>query len=915
MTQNPADYDFTAPSPEELAPFFPAYKINGFVAQGGMGAVYSATQTSLDRPVAIKILPKVFSNDPQFQATFESEAKAMARLSHSNLIAVFDFGEADGMLYIVMELVDGKSLHDSCRGESIEQKEAGRLVSEICRGLAHAHKAGIIHRDIKPGNILLTSSAEPKIGDFGLAHPLGESVLNEGGYIWGTPGYSAPEVVDNPDGVDQRTDIFAVGILLFELLTGGIPATPPGLPSVLSGCDAGFDTVFQRAAHPDPAKRYPDADAMAQDIDTILQQLKNPAAAAAAKGSRLVPGAAKKRGAIKRPVALRTGAASRPLATPTAKKSSAPIVISLVAVVAVIGLIAFVFSGQNKNSDSSSGKSGNPKAVTNPKASSGKTKTAKSPPSPEEIAKSPDPDKTDPAELSPKVTPDPVTDPAPEPPAPVSFSVLAKSLGNGDFTELPEGAVQIGSFVFLLVNEPATWRGALQKAEEAGAQLAVFDSPKAIAWASVNLKSDSPLWLGLSDSGTEGKWYWANGTPLNAQLWAPGQGGEGDKINFGALLPGSQVLDDLEESLELPFVIQWVENRKAPGTLNEQMSRLGQNFRAKQPPVFPTGSINVGGSRFLLVPQKVSWEAANTAAVTSGGHLAVPSFQEEADWIAADLGKLLGDGNAAWMGGRFTGGTWKFATGELFYFLDWADGEPEAPAASGKTFLAVRPNNAGAGRLAAGSGNEGEADYYVVEWSAPSRRNMPGPDGDRSATEWLTSYRNSFLRDQGKPIDGVSKEVRENAQSWIRSMKRDTEDLRQFSGVASRYIDSLEEEVERTGRVPDELPREAVAFIGESHEKALGKQSKREGKSSGAVEKSKVVYQSGLETEVTRRVKIGDKKGTAYLKADREQAQEDNYFGRILGGENPQPTPDPEPSEDGTETPSPKTGSVFGVDR
>ncbi|MDB4617225.1 serine/threonine protein kinase, partial [Verrucomicrobiales bacterium] len=190
-----------------------------------MGAVYSATQTSLDRPVAIKILPKVFSNDPQFQATFESEAKAMARLSHSNLIAVFDFGEADGMLYIVMELVDGKSLHDSCRGESIEQKEAGRLVSEICRGLAHAHKAGIIHRDIKPGNILLTSSAEPKIGDFGLAHPLGESVLNEGGYIWGTPGYSAPEVVDNPDGVDQRTDIFAVGILLFELLTGGIPAT------------------------------------------------------------------------------------------------------------------------------------------------------------------------------------------------------------------------------------------------------------------------------------------------------------------------------------------------------------------------------------------------------------------------------------------------------------------------------------------------------------------------------------------------------------------------------------------------------------------------------------------------------------------------------------------------------------------
>ena len=127
----------------------------------------------------------------------------------------------------------------------------------------------------------------------------------------------------------------------------------------------------------------------------------------------------------------------------------------------------------------------------------------------------------------------------------------------------------------------ATWRGALQKAEEAGAQLAVFDSPKAIAWASVNLKSDSPLWLGLSDSGTEGKWYWANGTPLNAQLWAPGQGGEGDKINFGALLPGSQVLDDLEESLELPFVIQWVENRKAPGTFERANESVRPKFQGQ----------------------------------------------------------------------------------------------------------------------------------------------------------------------------------------------------------------------------------------------------------------------------------------------------------------------------------------------
>jgi hypothetical protein len=146
-------------------------------------------------------------------------------------------------------------------------------------------------------------------------------------------------------------------------------------------------------------------------------------------------------------------------------------------------------------------------------------------------------------------------------------------------------------------------------------------------------------------------------------------------------------------------------------------------------------------------------------------------------------------------------------------------------------------------------------------------------------------------------------------------MKRDTKEVRGFSRMASRFIDSLEQEVERTGRVPDELPREADRFLGEAHEEALDKQRKLEEKSSGAVEKSKEVYQSGLETEVTRRAKIGDKQGTAYLQADREQAKDDNYFGRILDGEDPRPTPAPEPGEDGTGIPVPKTGSIFGVDR
>jgi len=911
--QDSSDADFAAPTPEELAPFFPAYQIHSFIAQGGMGAVYSATQTSLDRPVAIKILPRVFSNDPKFQANFETEAKAMARLSHSNLIAVFDFGEADGMLFIVMELVEGKSLHESCRGQPIEQKEAGRIVSEICKGLAHAHKGGIIHRDIKPGNILLTPDAEPKIGDFGLAHPLGENELEEGENIWGTPGYTAPEVIHNPSGVDHRADIFSVGVLLFELLTGRIPESPPNLPSSLSKCDRGFDQIFQRATHPDPTQRYPSADAMAKDVDALLQRLQNPKAASAqgtAKGKRGFP-PKKKATTVKRPVAARGLPASPPSITPVpAKKPKPPILIPVVVMVFIVGLIAFLMSGEKPKPAPAAENPGTTSIASGPQVPAETGDETK--PS-EGVADSPDGDETDPEAPSPEDTPEtePSNDPDPDLNRPASLADLAETLGRGNFAVLPEEAIRIGNFVFLLVDEPTTWHGALEQAETAGAQLAVLDSPKAVAWASENLKSESPLWLGLSDSGTEGNWYWASGLPLNPQLWAPGQGAEGEKINCGALLPGTPVLDDLEENLELPFVLQWVEGRPAPGTLREQMNRVGQNFRTKTPPVFPTGSINVGGSRFLLVPGKVSWEVANAAAVSSGGHLAVPSFEEEAEWIASGLARWLANDRKAWVGGRFTGGTWKYTTGELFYFVDWGEGEPGEPTLTEKTFLEVRPDSDGTVRFGGGSGQEGDADFYLVEWSAPSRRNLPDPGGNRTAEEWLTSFRTTFLQSQDDSMDSIREEVRDNAESWIRDLKRDTRDIRSFNTFAARFVDSMEEEVERTGRVPEGLAREISRFVGDSHEEALAEQRSIEEGSEEALEKSRTAYRGGLKNEIVRRTRIGDKEGNSYLKADWEQVGEDSYFREILMGENPQPTLLDSEAHDFKEALPPPPGPVF----
>ena len=188
---------FVAPDPADLAPLFPGYEIQGLIATGGMGAVYCAVQKSLDRTVALKILPMELSKDAAFCAGFEAEAKAMARLNHPNLIGVYDFGEVNGMLYIIMEFVPGKSIYHSADGIAIDPDEVIRLVTGICHGLAHAHEHGIIHRDIKPSNILLDLNAQPKIGDFGLARPI-ERKIEEGEEIFGTPHYTAPEVVEAP---------------------------------------------------------------------------------------------------------------------------------------------------------------------------------------------------------------------------------------------------------------------------------------------------------------------------------------------------------------------------------------------------------------------------------------------------------------------------------------------------------------------------------------------------------------------------------------------------------------------------------------------------------------------------------------------------------------------------------------------
>jgi serine/threonine protein kinase len=266
---------FQAPDLHEVAGLFPSYDIYSLIACGGMGAVYHAKQRSLDRDVAIKILPREFSQDNEFRVSFEAEAKAMAKLNHPNLIGVYDFGDAGGLLYIIMEYVSGSSLYIVSHQRVVHQDDALKMVINVCRGLAHAHEFGILHRDIKPSNILMDANANPKIGDFGLASASGKQV-QEGEQIFGTPGYTAPEVIEPPHKFDHRADIFSCGVMLHEMLTGISPNGVDPMAPLPSSTNPKLRAIIQRAMHPNPAARHESADELVADLEKIGAVSNNP---------------------------------------------------------------------------------------------------------------------------------------------------------------------------------------------------------------------------------------------------------------------------------------------------------------------------------------------------------------------------------------------------------------------------------------------------------------------------------------------------------------------------------------------------------------------------------------------------------------------------------------------------------------
>jgi len=283
------------------------YEIFSILGKGAMGIVYKALDPDIDRQVAIKTIRFDLTSDTtdneEIMQRFIREAQAAGRLSHPNIITIFDVGREKDLTYIVMQLIEGPSLQRLiAQGEKFSIQEITKIMDQVCGALDYAHQHGIVHRDIKPGNILLDNARKPFICDFGVAR-VDTSTLTQSGTAVGTPSYMSPEQVMGKK-VDKRSDIFSLGCILYEFLTGRRPfeaesittviykiinEEPPSLNEVKKGLPAGFEKIIGKALAKDPNDRYQDCNQLAADLRNLDRLSDKTIAIAPTREAPVVP--------------------------------------------------------------------------------------------------------------------------------------------------------------------------------------------------------------------------------------------------------------------------------------------------------------------------------------------------------------------------------------------------------------------------------------------------------------------------------------------------------------------------------------------------------------------------------------------------------------------------------------------------
>lgn len=286
----------TAISRKVETPEIPGYALLQLVGKGGMGVVHQATQLSLQRTVAVKLLKQELATDEQFVGRFEKEAAALASLRHPNIVSIVDRGKAGDSYYLVMEFVDGPSLREKMREPDFDTNRALVTIMLVAKAIEYAHGRGVIHRDLKPENILFDEQAGgvPKVTDFGLAgldesHGPQQRHLTQTHVSMGTASYMAPEQAVDARSADARADVYSLGVMLYELITGELPVGQFDAPSSKKpALDKRLDGIVARCLKPTPADRYPSVSALIADLDRVVQISSFITKAKETSGERLV---------------------------------------------------------------------------------------------------------------------------------------------------------------------------------------------------------------------------------------------------------------------------------------------------------------------------------------------------------------------------------------------------------------------------------------------------------------------------------------------------------------------------------------------------------------------------------------------------------------------------------------------------
>ncbi len=819
MSSDPTSTDFIPPELEEIADLLPAYEILSFIAKGGMGAVYMARQKSLDRSVAIKVLPRHFGEDADFRASFRAEAKSMAKLNHPNLIGIYDFGQIDGLLYIIMEMVQGKSLYHSAYKKTIDPMEAARITVEICHGLAHAHKHGILHRDIKPANILLDPSASPKIGDFGLARPVGD---HESDTAYGTPGYTAPEVVHDPAAVDESTDLYSVGAILYQLLTSKLPDGNYVPAATLVHCDSRFDQIIQKAMNPSPGLRYRHAEDMAKAITQVVNSSSPSHSTLLRASPKTGPTQSASRSLVT--PAPTSPPTSRPTAKPTAPPASQikvgsniPLIRNLIIIVALLISISVAWKGLKVVRAKRAAEQEHVAELNRQKKEQAAAKKAAN------------------AQAL-IVTPPEEKQPLPPPPAKEetpreTLARLKSRLLTGSRNEMPKGTITRGGRARFLINDPMTWHQAREFCENHGGHLAILPETQDLQWLIDKLETDQIIWLGAGSAGN-GDWCWIDGTPWKQEIRNT------SKASY-VCVGDTGVLDPQPADTKHSFFIEWNMDGSTPATLENQLKRCAASLLDSQPS-FPAGTISYDNRYYLLIEHNTEWQTALDLATLAGGTLATPSNPDENEWMLTFAASMLRNNKACWIGGtRKTNSSWEWVTGEPWAFAKWGEGLPDEDAPSA---CAIMPSQAW-------------DDYpldtslpcFLIEWSNDSQNQKAGDNADKgnpdvlgpirkTATKLIQKIQEEYEAQFTGNIKGYEQEISTFKRSQPKSLQEAYAPT--ILAMQSRYVNN---------RIPADMPRGTMpGKLAEILDGRLRIQNEKEAKFLAEIDKLRMAYHREL---------------------------------------------------------------------